>query len=94
MTKRTWNEIAKLLASPYTRHDPMTVDRAQRVTVGPWKGTLLGSTIMLILAAVQCNLAAVQFRVLHSFPTNSYPQCTLVFGDDHALYGTTQMGGD
>jgi len=49
---------------------------------------------MLILAVVQCNLAAVQFRVLHSFPTNSYPQCTLVFGDDHALYGTTQMGGD
>src|SRR5215471_7994137 len=58
-----------------------------------WELIRLSFIVMLFLAAAQRNLPAVQFQVLHSFPTNSYPQCTLVFGDDHALYGTTQMGG-
>jgi len=37
---------------------------------------------------------AHDLRILYNFPTNSYPQSTLVFGSDGALYGTTQMGGD
>src|SRR5512138_3543471 len=66
----------------------MKVCRAQRITIGLRRGALISSTAMLILGAAQFGLVAVQFRVLHSFPTNSHPQCTLVFGDDHALYGT------
>src|SRR6266446_4063490 len=36
MIKRSRNRIVKPLAPPCTHHDPMRVNRAQRVTVGPW----------------------------------------------------------
>jgi uncharacterized repeat protein (TIGR03803 family) len=44
--------------------------------------------------AAQVAASAAELRLLHSFPVDSYPQSTLVFGDDGALYGTTQKGGD
>lgn len=46
------------------------------------------------LIAPACVLASYgELQILHNFPSNSYPECTLVFGDDGALYGTTQQGG-
>src|SRR6266478_2550301 len=56
-----------------------------------------GAAAILAVQALHTNPVAAQtaeLHILHGFPTNSYPQSTLVFGDDGALYGTTQMGGD
>jgi uncharacterized repeat protein (TIGR03803 family) len=46
----------------------------------------------LLLLPVACRAAS--YSVLHHFPTNSSPHCTLIQGGDGAFYGTTQGGGD
>lgn len=64
-----------------------------RRCAGAGPGLAAVCAILLCLIA-QTGWAGSDYRLLHGFPTNSYPQSTLVFGDDGAMYGTTQMGGD
>lgn len=59
-----------------------------------WLPTIVFTGLICLTVQHSPAFDFTTFKVLHSFPTNSYPQCKLVFGEDGQMYGTTQMGGD